>query len=355
MKFIHFADMHFDAAFTLLSAKENLGIKRRMEQRQIFNNIIEKVKQEQAKYLFIAGDLYEQTYIRESTIEFINNKFKEIPDTHIYIAPGNHDPYIKNSYYNTYEWAKNVHIFNKNLELIETPEVDVYGYGFTDYTLLDTNIENLNIKNKNKINVLITHGTLDGSTGAEKLYNPVKRNSLERLGFDYIALGHIHKTNLKPGERIVYPSSPVSLGFDELYEHGIIVGELTKEKLETKFIETDTSRFIEKCIDITTIKSQEELIEEINNLSLAQNEFCKIYLTGTKNFDINNYSILKSLENSNILKLKDATQIPYNLEELQQENTLKGIFVKNLLEKAKQNPENTEIQKAIEIGLSILE
>jgi len=35
------------------------------------------------------------------------------------------------------------------------------------------------------------------------------------------------------------------------------------------------------------------------------------------------------------------------------QNNLKGIFVKSLLEKQKENPEDSEkIQKAIEIGLS---
>ena len=40
MKFIHMADMHFDAPFTNLSDKENFGNIRRMEQRAVFKKII---------------------------------------------------------------------------------------------------------------------------------------------------------------------------------------------------------------------------------------------------------------------------------------------------------------------------
>ena len=38
---------------------------------------------------------------------------------------------------------------------------------------------------------------------------------LEEKGFDYIALGHIHKTNYSEKEKIIYPGSTMSLGFDE--------------------------------------------------------------------------------------------------------------------------------------------
>ena len=42
--------------------------------------LIDVLKANEAEYLFIAGDLYDQEYIRESTIEFINNLFKTKAD-----------------------------------------------------------------------------------------------------------------------------------------------------------------------------------------------------------------------------------------------------------------------------------
>ena len=93
MKFVHIADMHFDSPFTTLSDKGNLGEKRRIEQRKIFKKVIEYIKENNIEYLFISGDLYEHKYIRRTTIEYINDLFKEIPETKIFISPGNHDPY----------------------------------------------------------------------------------------------------------------------------------------------------------------------------------------------------------------------------------------------------------------------
>jgi len=166
MRFIHVADMHFDTLFTGLSAK-GLGDTRRLEQRKVFRKMIEYIKEEKIPFLFISGDLYEHKYIKQYTIEYINDLFKEIEDTKIFISPGNHDPFLKKSFYNTFNWNKNVHIFNNEIEIHKFPEVDVYGFGFTDFYCTDFDLESIEIKNKEKINILVIHGSLDASTTLE--------------------------------------------------------------------------------------------------------------------------------------------------------------------------------------------
>ena len=81
--------------------------------------------------------------------------FKEIPKTKIFIAPGNHDPYLKNSYYSKYKWNENVKIFNSKIEKIELENIDIYGYGFDDFYCTNSGIENIEIENPEKINILI--------------------------------------------------------------------------------------------------------------------------------------------------------------------------------------------------------
>lgn len=353
MKFIHIADMHFDTTFE--SLKDNLGEKRRLEQREVFNKMIEYIKTNKIPYLFISGDLYEEKYIRETTIQYINNKFKEIPETRIFIAPGNHDPFLKNSYYNTYNWSQNVKIFSNKIEKISLEDVDIYGYGFNEFYGKTNEIEELEIENKDKINILIMHATLDGSLSLEKTYNPVTTNLLKSKGFDYVALGHIHKNNIDKNNNIIYPGSMVSLGFDELGKHGMVVGEVTKEALNIELINLDPTEFVEYELDITEIPSKEDLIENLNNLYIPENNLYKIILKGTRNFEINLQSIIKLMENNKILKIKNETKLKYNLEEISKEISLRGFYVSNLLEKQKSGKYvDKEIEMALEIGLEIL-
>ncbi len=359
MKFIHIADMHFDSPFVNLADKENLGEKRRLEQRKIFKKVIEYIKNNNIEYLFISGDLYEHKYIKKTTIEYINNLFKEIPNTKIYISPGNHDPFLKNSYYNKFNWNENVKIFTNKIEKIETEKANIYGFGFDDFYCTDCGMENLEIDEKNKLNILVIHGTLNGASIEEKQYNSIKSKTLEEKGFDYVALGHIHKLdyNTSENQRIVYPGSTASLGFDELGGHGMIVGELEKEKINLQFIKLDETEFKIQELDITEINSKEELIEKINELNIEENNLIEIYLTGKRNFEIDTYEIKKFITNEKIIKIKNKTKINYNLEKISEENTLRGIFVKKMLEKINslENEDEKDIlEKSIEIGLESL-
>ena len=360
MKFVHIADMHFDSPFVNLSEKDIMGDLRRLEQRKVFKKIIEYIKENNIKYFFISGDLYEHKYIKQSTIEYINKLFEEIPETNIYIAPGNHDPYTKNSYYNKYNWSKNVKIFGPKVEKIETQDVNIYGYGFDDFYCSDSGVENIEIEQSEKPNILIIHGNIDGSTIEDMQYNSMSKKMLEEKGFDYVALGHIHKKdyNTEENQKIVYPGSTISLGFDELGEHGMIVGDVEKNKLEIQFVKLDDKQFTKRELNVDNIYSKEELIEKINELKIEENNYIEIILIGNRNFEINKYDLIRYILNNNIIKIKDNTKIAYDLEKLENENTLKGLFIKEMNKKIK-NAETEEekeiIEKSIEIGLASLE
>ncbi len=357
MKFIHIADMHFDTPFTTLNLKGDLGKIRRMEQREILKKIINYIKENNINYLFIAGDFYEHNYIRKSTIEYINELFKEIPKTKIFITPGNHDPYILNSMYKNFKWNNNVKIFGSKIERVETEEADIYGFGFDEFYCEKSDVENIILENKNKINILITHGTLDASDKLQLQYNPINKNKLKEVGFNYVALGHIHKPdyNTEKKQNIVYPGSTIAMGFDELGKHGFIVGNVEKDSLDIAFIPVDKREFKEIQFDISKINDEDELIEKLNSIYLDENNLYKIILTGKRNFEININNLIKFIIKENIIKIKNETKLNYDLDYMANESTLKGIFINEIInETNKENYTKQELDKILEIGLSIL-
>ncbi len=355
MRFVHIADMHFDIPFRLLSNRADLGEIRRLDQRKALKKMIEYIKQNEIPYLFIAGDLYDHEYIRESTIEYINKLFEEVPNTKIYITPGNHDPYLKNSYYETYSWSKNVKIFTGRVEKVENEDFCLYGYGFENFYSTNLKIEEIQIEDKEKINILLTHANLDGSDKTGREYNNISSKKLKEIGFDYIALGHIHKKNIGENTNIIYPGSTISLGFDELGPHGMVVGNLEKEKLELEFYPLDEKELKEIELDISEITTTEELLEKINEIELEENKLYKIILVGKRNFEINLYKLIKMIDKKEIIKIKDKTTMGYDLEKITNETTLRGIYVKEILNKIEREPENKEmLEKALEIGLEVL-
>lgn len=260
--------------------------------------------------------------------------------------------------YRIYPWSENVTIFDSSLRIVETKEACIYGLGFDDFYCKTSQLEDIQIKNPDKINILVTHGSLDGDSDEYRQYRPMSRKELKKLGFDYIALGHIHKLDYQSeeGQNIVYPGSTVALGFDELGKHGAIVGNVDKESVKLEFIAFDDREFIETNLEVTGIESKEELIEKINEISLDENNFYKIILVGKRNFEINPYSLYPFIQNPNIIKIKDETKMNIDIQKISEEVNLKGLFVKEILEDVKIGKIDSKIsEKILELGLEVLE
>ena len=136
----------------------------------------------------------------------------------------------------------------------------------------------------------------------------------------------------------------------------MIVGEINEKDNKLEFIKLDETEFIEKEINCTEINSIEELIEKINEINIEENKLYKIILTGKRNFEINIYDLYKYNLNERIIKIKNKTKPNFNIEEISKENTLKGLFAKEILEELKnKNYDEEIIEQAIEMGMEILE
>lgn len=356
MKFVHIADMHFDTSFTQIK-DGNLGTLRRIDQRKVFKKVIDYVEENNIDCLFIAGDLYEHKFIRESTIEFINEQFKRIRNTKVFIAPGNHDPYLKNSFYAKYNWSENVCIFGSHISKVELCDVDVYGYGFNDFYYTNPEIDNFRVENPMKTNILVTHATLNGTNNIDKQYNAISKSKLQEIGFDYVALGHIHKANYNEENRFIYPGSTISMGFDEPDKHGMIVGDVSKNNITTNFVALDDSEFVVRDVDVSDFKNVDELVEFILNMDINENNYYEIYLVGQRCFDIDMYNLKKMIISSRIIKIKNKTKIFFDFEKMSNEYTLKGLFVKEILSKMENCSEDEQkiLESALEIGMEILD
>ena len=153
----------------------------------------------------------------------VNYLFSTIPDTRVYLMAGNHDFISRDSFYRTFEWNSNVTFFkNRELTCVKDPELDVYVYGLSYY---DREIrEGLYDKavpvQEEGIHILLAHG------GDEK-HIPLSAASLAAAGFDYVALGHIHKPMKVGKDTIRYCGTPYPYSVEEgTQQKGVILAEL---------------------------------------------------------------------------------------------------------------------------------
>ena len=134
-----------------------------------------------------------------------------------------------------------------------------------------------------------------------------------------------------------------------------LLGEMNNGILKTEFIKLDDRIFTKYELSVDNIFSQEELVEEISNLELDSKNMYEIILVGNRHFDIKCRDILKLINSLNILKIKDNTKIGYDIEKIAQENSLRGIFVREVIKKYEDGLYSEEqIKKAIELGLEVM-
>lgn len=343
MNFIHIADTHIENKTNNIGED---GEKRRHQIIDAFSRLIDYIKHKKIKYLFIAGDFYEHKYIKDSTVDLIIKLFKSIPDTKIFITPGNHDPYITNSVYDRFLFPKNVHIF-KEFDVIETEDANIFGFGFTDFDPPKyVNFGNIKPLKNGKKNILIIHTDIYSKKFEydKEVYKLIQKN------FDYVAMGHIHKGNFKKDKKVIYPGSFAELSFKVAKEGttGAVLGEFKNNNLKLENIHFDNTKYIEHKLDISLENSMSSLILTLNNLNFSDEKIVRIILVGSKKFDINTKFILDNLRNKNIIQIVDNTKLKINIKKYQEEVSLRGIFVKKSIELIEKLNEKKEATSFVE-------
>lgn len=348
------------------------SVERREDIKKTFKTIIEAAKTEKADVLLICGDLYEHSYVRKPTIAFVNEGFKEIPDTRVFIVPGNHDPYILNSFYKTFEWAENVTILSQDnpYVILEGLNTCIYGVGFNSFYEGKSPAYEIKPIKPDYLNILMVHGTVDLNI-KKSMYNPMSSDNLSRLGMDYIAVGHFHNKIEDIGAygSIYNSGSPEALGFDEPGEHGFFIGELSKneageKKLDIRFVNSGCKRYVSLEVDIDAAQSDKQIIEAIRNKINCNDSKNVLYSITLKGYTDAAYmpeipKIAAALKEEYFyLKIKDETRPQYDFQRIVAEPGIKGLFARkvlSLIDKSEDEYEKKLLLKALYYGLEAIE
>lgn len=341
VRIVHIADLHLGSAFAYLDSQR--AKQRRQELLCRFRDCVELVKKTKADVFLIAGDLFDNWGCVEA-MEYVQTALSTIPETKVFIAAGNHDP--KSKVYDQIDWGVHVHIFGGELQKVSLPGVDIYGASLLEAYQPESMMKNVAV-DPDKINLLVWHGDLAGGT-----CNPVTQSQL--MMFDYAALGHIHKTE---GVRQVasshwaYAGIPEGRGFDEETTGGAIIGEVGKHiaKLHMEKIEKRHCMSVE--VDAQG-KTAVQIQAEIAQL-LTPDDLYQVMVTGNK--DISTEFLEEELSGQCFyLKIKSKKEENEDYASMQNDTTLKGLFIKEMINHM--NGENDELcRQAIRAGLRALE
>ncbi len=358
-KLLHIADLHLDSPFSGISVNE--ASRRRKDLRNVFKNALDYARKTDCALILISGDLFDGEYYTLDTLSFLRECFTQMSEHKFVISPGNHDALNSSSPYRRADFPKNVFIFdNERPSYFDFDDIGitVYGYAFlSDYygknplSEISTLHENQNFK------ILCAHTELDSRTSK---YAPILSSDLARLGFDYAALGHIHKSDgVKRIGNTLYAYSGCIAGrdFSETGEKGGIIVSLNEK---SKFVTAEPIRFcpwVYESIDVN-ISNTSDLSDIISVIrkklpsvetSRDLEYILRVTLNGETTLKVNKDELLRQLSEYGVCEIKDETKFMHSELNLAGDYSLRGEFYRVLEERLKN--ENPEARKLAELAL----
>ena len=357
VRFIHTGDVHIGTAFANASFGREIGEKRRQEIKESFFLTLDSCKEKDVELLLISGDLFDEEYITLSDLKDVKNKFEALENVRIVICAGNHDALIsETSSYRLMKWGGNVHIFDKELECysLDHLNTDIYSFSWNKKLIKEMDFSDLTILNPSRFNILMLHGDISSNSN----YLPLNLDQLLTKGFDYIALGHIHKPQII-NSRAAYCGSLEPLNFKEQGAHGFVMGVYDESELKLNFIPFSKREFIEKRVEINEDMSFEEIREFIYQKvveELNEDALYRIIITGIKDINValNRALIKETVERvAFYCEVEDETRNNYDLDRIKIENAGNIVeeFISYMEEIGLEDPQNKD---ALNVGLSIL-
>lgn len=334
MNFIHIADVHLGASPDSMMP---WGRKRADEIWDSFYELLDIAAESDTDLLLIAGDLFHRQPLKRELKE-INYRFSKLKSTQIVLIAGNHDPITSDSNYKDFEWAPNVAFFRKNhLSYIYFEQLGtiVYGMSYDRKEMKEPVYDNVRPMRRFKDGSKVPDGTIHIllGHGGDADHIPISIDKLGRAGFDYVALGHIHKPEVFPKAAIAYAGAlePVDRGDEG--EHGYISGEVNDERTSVNFVPFATREYVKMRIPMQSEHTMAQLSEMIRNKihERGDNNIYKLILEGQHDADLE-IDTQKLMQLGNVLSVEDHTLPDYDYDRIFLENrdNIIGMYIEKI-------------------------
>ncbi|MEM9670698.1 MAG: DNA repair exonuclease [Pseudomonadota bacterium] len=197
-RFVHTADIHLDSPLKSLALRdveiaEIVG----NATRQALERTIDLCLEEEVDALLIAGDLFDGGQRSVKTAIFLSTQMRRLTKEgiRVFIIRGNHD--AESSIARHLSLPDGVHVFTGHGGVVEIDDRDVaiHGVSFARSDLPESLLPKYRQPLPDCTNIGLLHTSLAGAERHD-VYAPCSLADLTAHGFDYWALGHVHKRQI---------------------------------------------------------------------------------------------------------------------------------------------------------------
>ena len=258
MKFIHLSDLHLGKRVNEFSMLE--------DQEYILTKIINIIDDQKPDGVIISGDVYDKSVPSAEAVELFDDFLVKLSNRNlkVFVISGNHDSAERIAFGGRLMDKSGIYmspVYDGKIEPITVSDnfgdVNIYMLPFvkpanvrrfypeseiSSYTdAIKTIIDDMSI-DESKRNILITHQFVTGASRTESEdisvggTDNVDASVFEK--FDYVALGHIHRSQKCTSDYIRYSGSPLKYSFSEANDKKEVVILDIKDKgsIELSFV-----------------------------------------------------------------------------------------------------------------------
>jgi DNA repair exonuclease SbcCD nuclease subunit len=210
-RFLHAADIHLDSPLVGLDRYESAPIDAvRGATRRAFENLVRVAIEEDLAFVLLAGDLYDGDWKDYRTGLFFVEQTAKLreADIPVFVVAGNHD--AASQLTKNLRPPDNVYFFSTkkpDTRHVAAFNVAIHGQGFASRAVNEDLAAAYPVADPDLFNIGLLHTSLDGREGHAN-YAPTSAQVLAQKGYQYWALGHVHKREVVSKDPwIVFPGN----------------------------------------------------------------------------------------------------------------------------------------------------
>jgi exonuclease SbcD len=369
IRILHIADLHMGWSPSYL---KDLADERRGERDLILKSIVDygTNKKNQIDMMIIAGDLFETHCPSQSLVAEVIRELKRIIDAGIILitVPGNHDEitYHDSVYRERRRDWPGILVNNPMPQHVVDFQLHglnchIYSMAYTGgLTKTSSPVPMVPRVSTDGVHIGIFHGSIPSRDWDYKDRSlPLSPESLRDSGYNYIAMGHIHKKNsFRLGDsQILYPGIIEGKGFSDPGEGTFTVVTIDEKEIQIQELPANVRPIRSTTIDITDFDSQEALENAIKAES-DERAIQRIQLKGICSFPLHIQDLLESVRPyCYYLQISDNTSILSDglLMRYTKEPTVRGVFTQKIFQaisECEDDMEKERLRKALLYGIS---
>lgn len=278
-KFIHAADLHLDSPLQSLVLRDEAQIERmRRACREAFEKLVDFAIEQQVAFVLLAGDLYDHDAPNMQIAVFLRNQLSRLDKRgiRVVIIKGNHD--ADNRITSALSLPGNTKILSdKRPETVRyddlSTRIAIHGQSFRAGPIPENLATAYPSAVAGYLNIGVLHTSLAGS-GEHDPYAPCKLEDLTTRGYDYWALGHIHKAaTLSRDPWVVYPGNLQGRHAKETGPKGCVLVTVDDDRISAiEAIDLAVVRWQQVEINLDAVANETELI---NHAHAALSDNCR--------------------------------------------------------------------------------